>query len=421
MKNKPMAILSPLCLCLFAGSAWADLEPFTLGASETAEHQSNVNHTSTAETPNIADWLFTTELNAGVNQALGRDALVASAAVDFNRYLHTHALDGTGYRAAAEFDWSTIGDLSGAFGADSHRRQYVSGETADLANAASTQQSVVNVRNLQTDDHVFGKIVLGGDSRWQIFGGADANQRNFSNDAFKSQEERQWSANAGTHYATSPDLNFGLVGSYVSGYYPEGSADGGRSNFTSKSADITTHWQASGNSTLDATAGITSDDNDALGGTRHFANGSLNWTWKPPSHFGVNLGLKRSSDADTSSTGVSVGIINANNLNGTSINNVAHFEVTYEVTAKINLDATADYTQRKYSNLQLLGSSAVISGTTGTSRFYLMAHYQPTRITDISCGGGREVRRSDAALNVDGLSPSYTDNYVQCAAAITFN
>ena len=421
MKKENVAILSPLCFCLFAGSAWADMEPFTLGASETAEHQSNINHSNPSISPAVADWLFTTELNASVNQSLGRDAFIGSAAVDFNHYRHTHALDGTGYQAAAEFDWNTVGDLSGAFGADSHRRQYVSGETAEVTGTNPSAASEINVRNLQTDNHVFAKIALGGDARWQIFGGMDANERNFSNEAFKIQNERQWSANAGTHYATSPDLNFGLVGSYVNGYYPTGGLNEARSNFNSKSADITTKWKASGSSTIDASAGITSEDNDALGGTRHFANGSLNLSWKPPSHFGVNLGLKRSSDADTSSTGVSVGVVNANNLNDTSINNVALLDVTYELTAKVNLDATVDYTQRKYSNLQLFGSTTVVSGSTRTSRFYLTAHYQPTRTTDLSCGGGREVRRADAALNVGALLPSYTDNYLQCAAAIHFD
>ena len=105
MKNKPLAILSPLCLCLFAGSAWADLEPFSFGASENLQHQSNLGHAATHE---LADWTSTTELNAGIDEPLGRDKLVGSAAVDFNRYKRSHTLDSTGYRAAAEFDWGRL-------------------------------------------------------------------------------------------------------------------------------------------------------------------------------------------------------------------------------------------------------------------------------------------------------------------------
>jgi hypothetical protein len=416
MKMKPVAILSPMCLCLFAGTARADLEPFSFGASETLQHQSNLNHTDDGQVAPVSDWISTTEFSAALDQALGRDKLVAAAAVDFNRYKRTHGLDATGYKASAEFDWNTVGDLSGAIGADSQRRQYVYGETADPT--PGTPAVVINTRNLQTDNHAFARIALGGESRWTIFGGLDANQRNYSNETFDANEERQWSTNAGTNYSTSPDLSFGLTGSYVRGEYPHGLASGGASDFNSRSISATTKWQASGNSAVDASVGFTSQDNDALTSDQHFINGSFNWTWTPPSHFTVIFGLKRSSNADTGTTGATTGIVNANNLNGTSINNVAHLDVMYDLTAKIKLEATADYTQRSYSDLKLLDSTDV-SGKTRTSRFYLTAHYQPTRTVDLSCGGGREIRRIDSSLA--DITPAYTDTYYQCVAAIRFD
>jgi hypothetical protein len=415
MNIKPLATLSPLCLCLLAGAARADLEPFSFGASETVQHQSNLHHTDEAKQANVADWISTTEFSAGLNQALGRDKLVVNGAIDLNRYKHTKGLNATGYSASAEFDWSTIGDLSGALGADSRRRQFVSGESADIGPGNTGD---VTARNLQTDNHAFAKIALGGDARWQIFGGFDANQRRYSNSSFDANEEHQWSTNAGTNYSTSPDLSFGLQGSYVRGEYPHGSDTQGPSNFNTRTLSATTKWKASGNSALNASLGITSENNDALASNRRFLSGSLNWNWTPPSHFTVNLGLKRSSDADTSSTAVSTGVANANNLNGTSVNNVAHLEVTYELTAKINLDASEDYTQRKYAGLKLL-SGELANGTTRTSRWYLTAHYRPTRTTDLSCGGGRETRNVDA--NLSDATPAYTDNYVQCVASIRFD
>jgi len=411
MQMKPVAMLSPLCLALFAGSASAALEPFTLGASETVGHQSNINHSD--DSVRIADWTSTTELNAAVNQALGRDKLVASVAVDFNRYKNEHSLDGTGYRGAAEFDWSTPGDLSGAVGADASRHQYIYGQSSLLTGTTPTQ---FGVRNLQTDTHEFVRATLGADARLQVYGGVDLNQRKYSDDAFEANNEQQWSGNLGTRYQTSPDLSFGVQGSYVNGEYPHGSAEGTSSKFSSRSVDATTRWQASGNSALDAEIGVTSDTNDVLTNNRHFINGSLNYTWTPPSHFTVNLGFRRSSDADAS-TGVNVGVVNANNLNGTSINNVGHLEVTYALTAKISLDATADYTERKYSDLVI--DTVDVNGTTRTSRFYLTAHYQPTRTTDLSCGGGRETQHVDARIAL--FTPAYTDNYVQCTASIRFD
>jgi hypothetical protein len=425
LKNKSLAILSPLCLCLVAGSARAELEPFSFGASETLAHQSNLDHTDSAKTPDVSDWISTTELSAGLNEPVGRDKLLASAAVDFNRYKHSHALNSTGYQAAAEFDWNTIGDLSGAFGADSRRRQYFYGDTAEFSFGNATPTTTL-VKNLQTDNHAFARIMLGGEARWTIFGGADVNRRNFSNDTFRPNDERQWSSNIGTRYSTSPDLSFGITGNYVRGDYPQGSITGTQSDFNSKSVSATTKWQVSGNTRMDGSLGYTSYYSDAFGtngGTRHFANGALNWVWTPPSHLSFNLMLKRSADADTPAIG-NTGVLGASSLNGTSINTIAHLGSTYAFTAKTSLEASAEYSQHKYEDLMtgfvdISGSAVTMSGSTRTSRFFLTAHFQPTRTTDLSCGAGRETRHADASLL--GLAASYNDNYLQCTAAIRFD
>jgi hypothetical protein len=411
LKNKPLAILSPLCLCLFAGSAWAGLEPFSFGASENLQHQSNLGH---AETNEKAAWISTTELNAGLNETLGREKLVASAAVDFNRYKDMHALDSTGYSAATELDWSTVGDLSGSLGADSRRRQYFYGETAEFSfgNAAPTTLA----RNLQTDNHAFARISLGGQSRLTIFGGGDINRRNFSNDTFRPNDQRQWSTNLGTRYATSPDLSFGVTGQYVRGEYPEGGPGGVQSNFNSKTGSATTRWQVSGNSSLDGSLGYTAYYSDAFGGTRHFMSGSLAWGWTPPSHISVNVLLKRSADADTPAVS-NANTLGASSLNGTSINDVANIDATYAFTPKTSLEAVVNYAHRKYEDVAIVAGS--VSGSTRTSRYFLTLHYLPTRTTNLSCGVGRETRHADASLAQ--VAGSYNDTYLQCLASIRFD
>ena len=417
--NKPLAMLSPLCLALLSGHASAALEPFTLGASETVQHQTNLNHT---ESDQVSDWISTTEFSAALNQALGRDKLVASAAVDLNRYKRSHTLDSTGYQADAEFDWSTIGDLSGSLGGSSTRRQYIAGETAE---PAPGQPSVLqNVKNLQTDNHAFAHIALGAESRWSIFGGGDVSQRHYSLDSFSVNEERQWSGNAGTRYETSPDLSFGLNGNFTHGEYPNaGVVSGnaiiqGASKFNSRTVSLTSTLQASGNSSLSGNVGYTTESNQALSTDRKFVSGGLSWNWTPPSHFTVKLDLRRSSDSDASAPLVDVSTGRANTLNANSINNAAHLEVTYALTAKVSLDASTDYTQRKYADLKQVAGPDV-NGATRTARFWLTAHYQPTRLSDVSCGGGRETRHADASIA--DLTPAYTDNYLQCAASIRFD
>lgn len=431
MKNKSLAILSPLCLGLAAMNAQAAIEPFTLGASETIKHESNINHGSSGVTAApISDWISTTEFTAALDQAVGRDKLIANAGINYNAYKHEDHNSNWGYRAGAEFDFNTIGDISGALGADSSRKRYVYGSTAEPTFAIVDGKIQIvpasDELNLQTDNHVFGRLEIGGPSRWQIFAGADANRRTFSASDFKGDDERQWSANFGTRYATSPDLRFGLVGRYTRGEYPHavvGTFGGVATSttdihFKTRSVDATVDLQATGNSAFDASLGYTTTSNERLTKDVRFVDGSLNWTWKPPSHFTFSLGLKRSSDVDTTSTGLNTGILGANNLNGVSINNTALVDLTYALTAKISLDANAAYSQRKYSEFtDALGNTA--AGTVSTTDYGLYVRYEPTRNSYISCGGGHERRRPNAAIA--GFLPGYSDNTLQCTASIKFD
>jgi hypothetical protein len=426
LNNKPLAILSPLCLALYAAGAHAALEPFSFKASETIKHESNVNHAQ--DQFKRADWISNTELTAALDQALGRSKLVADAGVNYSAYDHQDHLNSWGYRAGAELDWETIGDLSGALGADTGRRRYIQGVTEDLALPGQVDTTTVNELNMQTDHHVFGRIRLGGPSRWQLFAGGDASRRSFSADNFRSNDERQWSANAGTRYATSPDLVFGIVGSYMRGEFPHvrvGSFGGEPieivSKFRTRSISGTVQLQATGNSEFDASLGYTKQNSDALADELHFVNGSLNWTWRPPSHFTVKLGLKRSSDVDTTTTAVNNGVRFSNNLNGPSVNNLALLDVTYALTAKTSLDADLSYSHRKYSQVSVPNpvtqTTDVESGTLNTTSFFLSANWQPTRTIDLTCGAGREQRRGAASFSIF----SYSDNTVRCTAAIRFD
>ena len=413
MKNKPLAMLSPLCLCLVAGSAWADLEPFTLGASEAIGHDSNVARN---DADRIADWYSTTELQAGVNQALGRDQLVGNVAINYTDYhrQEDRGLDAFGYRGGLHLDWSTIGDLSGSLGGDASRRRYDYG----FEDVSGSLQG----RDLETDNHEYAKISLGGLARWNIFAGFDANKRRFSSEIYSVNNEQQWSQSLGTSYSTSPDLSFGITGNYTRGQYPNYVTSSG--NFDSKAISATTKWQASGNSLLNASVGYTQQNSD-LQPTLRFVNGSFSWNWTPPSHFAVSLAVARSADGGAASG-------QATTLTDRSLNTSASLNVSYEVTAKISLVASGQYIRRKYDDVTVpavLSDGSVdpnpadvttVSGTNHSTRFSMTAHYQPTRTTDLSCGATHEIRASGSAV-IAQIAPNYTDNLVQCAASIAFN
>ena len=414
MKMKTVAICSPMILCLVAGSARAALEPFSFDASETIAHQSNILHTDASD--RVGDWLSTTEFRAALDQAIGRDELKAAAAIDLDHYGKEHDRNSTGYNASGEFDWSTIGDLSGAVGADSRRRQYLYGVDGDIASTT---------RNLQTDNHAFARVQLGGMARWSIFTGFDVSDRKYSDPNFDADEVRQWAVSGGSSYETSPDLSFGVQGRYVRGRYPGVSltAGGPAETFSLKTAGVNTKWKASGNSSFDANVGYTQEHTDGQP-DQHYINGALNWRWTPPSHFAITLGASRDS---STSVGDGQTVVNTNSsVNGRSLNTIGNLDVSYELTAKITFDAVAQYIHRKYSDAQFpTGQSFggvplidIVSGSSNTSRFTLSAHYQPTRTTALGCGFTRELHTSDQLIT--RISQPYTDNTVSCTASIHF-
>ncbi len=409
MNRKILATLSPLCLCMFAGGARADLSPYSIGASETVQHQTNVLHNDS----NVhSDWLSVTELNAGLDQTLGRERLLASAAVDLDRYRYLHSRDNVGYNGSAELDWSTIGDLSGAIGGDVRRQQYLYGLGGD--------QQTGSQSNLQTDDHAFAHVQLGGMGRWSISSGFDASQRRFSDSTFALNDQRQWGASLGTNYQTSPDLSFGIQGRYIRGTYPKIILDSSDEKFFSKSVGANVRLAASANSSFDANVGYTQEDTQGQP-TQHFVSGALHWNWSPPSHFKFILGLSRDSSIDAGST---ASVINTNNINTRSLNTSGNLDIAYELTAKISLEASTQYISRKYSDAQIptgfefngspLFQSA--SGNSRTARVYFGARYAATRTTNLSCGVAHESHNSDSAIVF--FAPRYTDNTAQCVVAI---
>lgn len=410
MKMRFGVALAPLCLCLATGSAWADLEPFSLGASETISHDSNIYRANDGNHP--SDWYSTTKLTAAVNEPLGRQQLVGTAAADYTAYRarQDRGLDSFGYQGALRLDWNTIGDLSGSIGGDASRSRHLYG----FDDVSGTDRSL----NLETDSHAFARISLGGPSRWKLFGGFDATRRRFSLDTYAVNDEQQWSQSFGTTYSTTPDLSFGITGAYTRGEYPNYPVS---SKFSSRSVSATTRLTATGNSAFNASVGYTTEDSDLQAPLR-FVNGSVSWNWTPPSRFTVGLALARSTDGGaTSPTG---------GLNDRSLNTTGSLNVSYEATAKISITAGGQYIQRKYADVlvpDVLADGTVdpnnfsrVSGTSHTSRVSLGAHYKPTRTADLTCSWAHEVRQSRSPELLQ-FSSNYVDNIAQCGASLNFN
>ncbi|MET0382562.1 MAG: hypothetical protein ABW032_03980 [Burkholderiaceae bacterium] len=414
MNHKTAAAWSPACLLLAAGAAHADLTPYALSAAETVQHLSNVYRSPDAARQ--GDWISTTDFRASLDQPLGRDRLVGFADFNLNRYKSLKTSDSNGYSLGGTFEWSVPGDLSGTLAADTRRRQYFYGFDGEVLTANGPVAS--STHNQETDDHLSAQLKLGGMARWSLFSGFDATRRHYSDPGFQANDQRQWTVSGGTSYSTSPDLSFGLTANYTRGEYPNFLVNGSADSFNLRTVNATTRWRASGNSSFNASVGYTSERTD-VGAPRNFVNGALNWSWSPPSHFKVNLGLARDTNSDTSN-----GPNASANLSGRSLNDAGHLAVSYELTAKVSLVATGQYAQRKYGDSVIPattgGAQAVaVSGSNRTTAVGLTVNYAPTRIANLSCGLTHESRTSDASLHI--VAPGYTNMIYTCSAQVRFD
>jgi hypothetical protein len=89
-----------------------------------------------------------------------------------------------------------------------------------------------------------------------MFTGFDANERKYSNPRSSIERRTAVGEPAGTSYSTSPDLSFGVQGLRAR-QVSEIPHRHRQTSISTRSPGATTKWQASGNSTLDASVGYT--------------------------------------------------------------------------------------------------------------------------------------------------------------------
>jgi len=86
--------------------------PWYFGVSETLTHDTNIFRVPNGTSGNISS----TSLNGGIYQPFGRQRLSAAGTVSYNKYFGESSLDNTSYDLRGNFDWETVGHLSGNVG-----------------------------------------------------------------------------------------------------------------------------------------------------------------------------------------------------------------------------------------------------------------------------------------------------------------
>jgi hypothetical protein len=372
-------------------------QPFSFGVSQTLTHESNLFRDESDEEE---DWTSTTALNFALDQPIGRQRLKGTAALQANRYRDHDELNNTGHQLGLQLDWETIGNLSGALGVQSARHQYRYGLDSTTP---------FDGRNIESSQSAFLQGRLGGMGEWALQGGANTLHREYSVDQFaRLNDLSQWSLEGGGAYRPSPDLGFTLLGRYTRISRPVGADDVAR-----RDVELGAVWQASGASRFDARL-TRSEERHGLFEDRSFWTGGIGWDWAPSAKLRFRTQALRDTEGGSGNVTSPEATMPAAPA-GDQLRDAVLWSAQWAATAKISVVGTAQWSKRRFTELQTNTSVKVEDRTTA---FTLGVRYAPIRALDLGCDLGSETREvSSDALPTQ--PPTQTRPYDSMTAGCT--
>ncbi len=344
LKNKLVRSAVGLAIGLLCSmAAQAEANPYYLGASLGANRVTNVY--SLPDTNN-ADTVATASLLAGVDQQIGRQHLVIDGSLQQNHYKVNTPLNNHGYSLHGQFDWSTVGNVSGTLSASANQSlaSYNIGE-------GITQ---VFAKNIEKDHQLQSLVRVGLVTRYSLEASLTHYEQSFSLVQYDALAFSQNAGSLGLVYKPNDLLRLGVALRHTTGEYPRypvvstqfdpdvapffvKEAD----NFKRNDLDLTANWAPTGASKLDARLSWTKADHDvALALDFKGITGSVGWNWQPVSRLIIGSHYTR----DTGNQNTALGIY----LN--RVGNAFQLDASYELTSKIGLTSSAVYNRGSYSN-----------------------------------------------------------------------
>jgi hypothetical protein len=388
-------------------------QTWSIGVSQTVTNESNLFRLSDGDDSQgpREDWVSSTGLNLGLNQALGRQRLRGQASLQHNRYREHDELDSTGHDLRLVLDWETVGNLSGDVGAQLAKRQYRYG--LDTV-------GVFDGRNDERTQSVFLHGRWGGMGLWALQMGAEALRRDYSAAAFATQELSQQSVEGGVAYRPSPDLGGSLVVRHtrierddVTQGTPPTTVPG--DDVTRNDIDATVAWQATGASRLEGRL-TRSQENHSVDEDRGFWTGSLAWLWVPSGKLNFATRVLRDTE------GGSGGVLNADPQLPTvsasdQLRTAFEWTANWQATAKIQLLGTAQWSRRSLGRVMVGGREL----NDRTQALSVGLRYEAARWLDMGCDLRHERRETNASEAAELLvTRPYDATAIGCSLAFWF-
>lgn len=378
----------------FAGAAGVmaqEPNPYYIGASQAFTREINVFRVAEGQ-PESKDVISTTSLLAGLNQPFGRQRLLADAAVRYNKYRNNDQLDHTGYGVGVNLDWETIASLSGRLGYTA--KQNLARYGADLGPA-------ITAKNLERSQEFVARGQYGTASLLSLEASYVNRRLDYSAQEFAFQEFQQDAVRLGLLIRPGGLLTLGIGARRTEGEYPFAiqvvpgtfSAD----EFTRDDIDLTAVWVPTGQSTLRLRLSYTKEEHELVT-SRDISSstGAISWDYKPTAKLAFTTEVIRDTGAETAFSALSQSGV-AGVGNNSTLSNTFFLRGQYEVTAKIQFEASGRYVERDLVNTQ--GGGLPATGSDRRTEYRVGLTWEPTRSLLFGCSAGQDRRKTNSALS----------------------
>jgi hypothetical protein len=402
-------LLAPTLLLLSSTTAWAEADPYVVGAAETISHDSNVVRLpdGAVKPPKLyatTDWIATTALFAGIDQPFGRQRGYGNVSLRNNHYRYNQDYDNLGYGLAGGLDWSTADRVSGTVSLSSNR----SLANFDKSNGNNAPDIV---KNIEQTNQFAASARVGVVTDLTFEGGYKHQSQHFSQVGAKLKQDI---INFGARYRMADQLTLGGGLRFTHGRYPDDN-----DSFKGRNLDLSADWSPSPISGLSARLSLGKTDHSlATAQDYSGATGALTWNWKPTAKLAFNTQLSRATGNESSfSTGGNPNAPVTAQADNSRLTSSAGLNASYEATAKILLNAAYSVATRKLTNALALNAGQPTTDTDAdrTTRSQLGVRYLPTRTLEFACNIGRDARVADASK----LTYTYSANTVACSAQLS--
>lgn len=396
LPRRPLAAACAVWLgALLPAQGQAD-SGLAVGVSQQLLHDSNVLRAPEGNAQEA--WVSLSGLRLSLETPVGRGSFKANASADAVQYRHLSQLNHTSLKLDATLAFEAAERVFGELGAATEQSLY----RYDQLGLVQTN------RSLRRDSRAFVAARVGVVTQWTAEGTLSLQDTRYTDVPLSVRDQRWLTAEAGLRYQPSLDLFFrGVVRGIDGAFTREGLAD---DDFRRQEVEGVVFWQASGASSLTASAGLMRETH-TLATVRDSTNwlGSLAWTWQPTAKLQLNTRWARDSNAGSNLSSTDAAFSNADTLRRST----ASLGATWRLSPKVQLSAQAQRAQRTLDNTFSGLVQQTRQGRDTTDTLGLTLSYQPLRSVALSCSAHQNRRTVEGDLG--GLSYAFSALDYGCA------